>query len=254
MADRSTSKSRPTRRDAEEVPTSSTGSGGSPARGGSSGSPKAPPRESWDPTAGDGDPVRGSGKGADKTTGKSSATGSGKAAREDGAPSEGDDRSFVDKVKVAIRDASRNLDDARTAPSSGAAPSRATTNKRPTRRARLRLTRLDPWSVAKTAFLLSIALGVVTVVAVSLVWGVLDAAGVWDSVNAMVYQVIGSDSGTDFDVENYLGTSRVVGFALIVAGIDVLLLTAIATLGAFLYNIGAALLGGIEVTLAEDAR
>ena len=32
----------------------------------------------------------------------------------------------------------------------------------------------------------------------------------------------------------------------------VVLLTAIATLGAFLYNLAAALLGGIEVTLAED--
>ena len=39
---------------------------------------------------------------------------------------------------------------------------------------------------------------------------------------------------------------------MLVAVIDVVLLTAIATLGAFLYNMAAALLGGIEVTLAED--
>ena len=32
--------------------------------------------------------------------------------------------------------------------------------RRPARRARLRLTRIDPWSVMKTAFLLSIAFGV----------------------------------------------------------------------------------------------
>ena len=35
--------------------------------------------------------------------------------------------------------------------------------------------------------------------------------------------------------------------------VDVILITAIATLGAFLYNLSAALLGGIEVTLAEDS-
>jgi hypothetical protein len=122
-----------------------------------------------------------------------------------------------------------------------------------TRTARLRLTRLDPWSVMKTAFLLSIALGVVTVVSVAIVWGVLGAAGVWDSINTSIQQVVG-DSGTSFDVEDYLGTGRVLGFTMLVAVADVILITAIATLGAFLYNLSAALLGGLEVTLAEDER
>ena len=48
--------------------------------------------------------------------------------------------------------------------------------------------------------------------------------------------------------------SRVMGFTMIVAVVDVVLITAIATLGAFLYNLAAALLGGIEVILAEDER
>ena len=122
------------------------------------------------------------------------------------------------------------------------------------RRARLRLTRVDPWSVMKTSFLLSVAFGVVTFVAVFMVWSVLGAAGVWDSINATVQNVLGEDSATQFDVENYLGTSRVLGFTLLVSVIDVVLLTAIATLGAFLYNMAAALLGGVEVTLAEDPR
>jgi hypothetical protein len=126
--------------------------------------------------------------------------------------------------------------------------------RKPARRARLRLTRVDPWSVMKTAFLLSIAFGVVTVVSVLMVWSVLGAAGVWDSINATVQNVLGEDSATQFDVENYLGTSRILGFTLLVSVIDVVLLTAIATLGAFLYNMAAALLGGIEVTLAEEGR
>ena len=106
----------------------------------------------------------------------------------------------------------------------------------------------------KTAFLLSVAFGIVTVVAVTIVWSVLGAAGVWDSVNQMVQDVIGGEDTTNFDIENYLGTSRVLGFTMLVAVIDVVLLTAMATLGAFLYNMAAALLGGIEVTLAEDER
>jgi hypothetical protein len=123
---------------------------------------------------------------------------------------------------------------------------------KPPRRARLRLTRIDPWSVMKTAFLLSIAFGVVTVVSVMMVWSVLGAAGVWDSINQTVQDSIGGTETANFDIENYVGTSRVVGFTMLVAAVDVVLLTAIATLGAFLYNMAAALLGGIEVTLAED--
>jgi hypothetical protein len=121
------------------------------------------------------------------------------------------------------------------------------------RRARLRLTRVDPWSVMKTAFLLSIALGVVTIVSVFMVWSVLSAAGVWESINSTVQDIVGGEDAASFDVENYLGTSRVLGFTMLVAVVDVVLLTAMATLGAFLYNMAAQLLGGIEVTLSEDS-
>ena len=123
--------------------------------------------------------------------------------------------------------------------------------RRPPRRARLRLTRIDPWSVMKTSFLLSVAFGIVTVVSVFIVWTVLGGAGVWDSINATVEDVLGSEAG-NFDVTDYISTSRVLGFTMLVAVVDVVLLTAIATLAAFLYNMAAALLGGVEVTLAED--
>lgn len=136
---------------------------------------------------------------------------------------------------------------------SAASPS-AAARPRGTRRARLRLVHLDPWSVMKTSFLLSIAFGIVTVVAVAVVWSVLDAAGVWDSINSTVTDVVGDESTQGFDVQNYVGTSRVLGFTMVVAVADVLLITAIATLSAFLYNLAAALLGGIDVTLAEDER
>ncbi len=123
---------------------------------------------------------------------------------------------------------------------------------RRTRRAQLRLVQVDAWSVMKTSFLLTIALGIVTVVAVAIIWSVLGAAGVWDSINSIVQQAVGGNDSSPFDIEDYLGSSRVLGFTMIVAVLNVVLITAIATLGAFLYNLSAALLGGIEVTLAED--
>lgn len=132
------------------------------------------------------------------------------------------------------------------------APAPATKPRGP-RRARLRLTRIDPWSVMKTSFLLAIAFGIVTVVAVAMIWNVLDSAGVFDSVNDSVRDVVDDQSTATFDVRDYVGTDRVVGFTMLVAAVDVVLLTAIATLGAFLYNMAAVLLGGVEVTLSEDS-
>jgi Transmembrane domain of unknown function (DUF3566) len=140
-------------------------------------------------------------------------------------------------------------------PESTSAAKKATrSGKRPPRRARLRLTRIDPWSVMKTSFLLAIAFAVVTVVSVFIIWSVLAAAGVWDSINDTVRDVVGGEDAANWDVEKYVGMSRVMGFTMLVAVVDVILITAIATLGAFLYNMAAALLGGVELTLAEDER
>ncbi|HEY6738690.1 MAG TPA: DUF3566 domain-containing protein [Actinopolymorphaceae bacterium] len=121
------------------------------------------------------------------------------------------------------------------------------------RRARLRAVRLDPWSVMKTAFLLSIAFAIVTMVAVTIVWQVLDASGVYDSINRTVGDVLGSqNAGERFDIEEIIGLRKVLGVTSLICVVDVILITAIATLGAFLYNLSASLLGGVEVTLAED--
>lgn len=157
-----------------------------------------------------------------------------------------------DKLAAAAEEGRRNATAPTTATATSPAGSPAASPARGPRRARLRLTRIDPWSVMKTAFLLSVALGIVMIVAVAIVWGVLSAAGVWDSVNRTVEDIVGNDSTSTFNVKDYVGTTRVLGFTMVIAVMDVVLLTAVATLGAFLYNMAAALIGGIEVTLAED--
>ncbi len=55
--------------------------------------------------------------------------------------------------------------------------SRRSAPPRRTRKARLRLSRIDPWSVMKTAFLFSIAAGIVLVVAVYVIWTVIGSSG-----------------------------------------------------------------------------
>lgn len=121
------------------------------------------------------------------------------------------------------------------------------------RRARLVLARVDPWSVMKLSFLLAIALAVVAVVAVFVIWTVLDTMGVFDSVGSTVESITrSSDNSQGVDILDYVGLSRVLSLTIVLAGVNVVLMTALATLGAFLYNMAASLVGGLNVTFTED--
>jgi hypothetical protein len=124
---------------------------------------------------------------------------------------------------------------------------------RGTRKARLRLSRLDPWSVMKTSFMFSIAAGIVFVVAVFAVWTVIGSSGLFGSVDSIVGSVLQSPGDTTpFRIEDYVNTQKVMGVTAFLACIDVVIFTALATLASFLYNLAATMLGGLEVTLAED--
>ncbi|MFB8037462.1 DUF3566 domain-containing protein [Streptomyces sp. NPDC056004] len=121
-----------------------------------------------------------------------------------------------------------------------------------TRKARLRVAKADPWSVMKVSFLLSIALGICTVVASAVLWMVMDAMGVFSTVGGTISEATGSNEGNGFDLQSFLSLPRVLIFTSVIAVIDVVLATALATLGSFIYNLSAGFVGGIELTLAED--
>lgn len=121
-----------------------------------------------------------------------------------------------------------------------------------TRKARLRVAKTDPWSVMKVSFLLSIALGICTVVAAAVLWMVMDAMGVFSTVGGTISEATGSNEANGFDLQSFLSLPNVLLFTSIIAVIDVVLATALATLGSFIYNLSAGFVGGIELTLAED--
>ena len=120
------------------------------------------------------------------------------------------------------------------------------------RKARLRVAKADPWSVMKVSFLLSIALGICTVVAAAVLWMVMDAMGVFSTVGGTISEATGSNESNGFDLQSFLSLPRVLVFTSVIAVIDVVLATALATLGAFIYNLSAGFVGGVELTLAED--
>jgi Transmembrane domain of unknown function (DUF3566) len=119
------------------------------------------------------------------------------------------------------------------------------------RRARLLVSKIDPWSVLKMSFLLSVALGIVTVVTAIVLWTVLDLTGIFDSVNALLSEISGTEGG-GFSIQSFASLGQVVSFATIISVVNVVLLTALSMLAAVLYNIASTLVGGIGVTLTDD--
>ena len=118
------------------------------------------------------------------------------------------------------------------------------------RRARLVVSKVDTWSVLKLAFLLSVALGIITVVASLVLWLVLDLTGLFQGINELLSMLGGSAEGAD--IKKFLSLGNTALFSTLISVVNVILLSAFTVLGAILYNIAASLIGGIGVTLTDD--
>lgn len=136
--------------------------------------------------------------------------------------------------------------------SGGAAATPVANRPAAPRRVKLTVSRVDPWSVMKMSFLLSVAGGIAGVVMVATLWMILSGMGVFADINRTVEEVLNSSSGSTFDLMDYIGLGRVVSLSIVIGVIDVILMTAIATLGAFLYNVCSSLVGGLQLTLTDD--
>lgn len=167
------------------------------------------------------------------------------------------------KVGAPARPAQRPAQRPTSAPTAGTASAKRPAPKTPpalvkpapkakARRARLLISKVDPWSVLKMAFLLSVALGIVTVVAAIVLWSLLDTMGLFETVNAFVNEIQGKEGGVPFDLLTIVSLGQVASFSTIVAVVNVVLLTTLSVLSAVLYNISATLVGGIGVTLTDD--
>jgi Transmembrane domain of unknown function (DUF3566) len=136
---------------------------------------------------------------------------------------------------------------AASADSGGWSSVRAVRN-RPPRQAALQLKRLDPWSALKLGLVLAVVLFFIWMVAVGVLYGVLDGMGVWDRLNGTYADLVSGDTPTGSPL---ISAGRVFGFAAVIGAVNSLLFAVAVTVGAFVYNVSADLVGGIEVTLSE---
>ena len=124
-------------------------------------------------------------------------------------------------------------------------------SKRTARQAHLTVARVEPWSVMKFSFVVSLVAFVILFVAVSLLYGALDGLGVFDSLQRLVTSLTSSQSSAGVNASKWFSASRVLGYTALLGSLNIVLITAMATIGAVVYNLTSRLVGGVEVTLRE---
>lgn len=115
-------------------------------------------------------------------------------------------------------------------------------------RASMQIRRFDPWSVLKVSVVLNVALFFVWMIAIAFLYLVLGGMGVWSKLNSNVGDLLTSATGSGGEL---VSSGTIFGGAALVGLVNIVLLTAMATAGAFIYNLTTDIVGGIEVTLAD---
>jgi Flp pilus assembly pilin Flp len=119
------------------------------------------------------------------------------------------------------------------------------------RRANLVIARLEPWSVMKFSFLMSLVAWIVLFVAVALLYYALSSLGVFESLQKTLGSVTSSQGSNGVNLSKWTSATRVLGYTMLIGAVDVVLITALSTVGAVVYNLVTHLGGGIEITLKE---
>jgi hypothetical protein len=141
--------------------------------------------------------------------------------------------------------------DAASAAAAASGPRPKRSSRRSARQAHLTIARVEPWSVTKFSFVVSLVAFAILFVAVSVIYGTLSALGVFTSLQHVVQSVTSSQDSSGVNAAKWFTASRVLGWTAIVGAINIVLITAMCTIGAVVYNLTSRLIGGVEVTLRE---
>lgn len=119
-------------------------------------------------------------------------------------------------------------------------------------RGRWRLSRIDPLSLVSVVFLVSVLMGLATVLAVVFVWVIAQITGSLTALSALFTELFGVGAAA-LDVTALLSLPRVIGIAVVFAIFQIVVVTVLSGAIAVIYNGIAKLVGGVEVTLLEES-
>jgi len=128
---------------------------------------------------------------------------------------------------------------------------RATVRRSNKRQAMLTLSRVEPWSVMKFSFVASVVAFIILFVAVAVLYMVLSALGVFDSLQHQVSSITSSQNAAGTNISHWFSASLILGWTAMLGGLNIVLITALSTIGSVVYNLIAKTVGGVEVTLRE---
>ncbi|HYI33832.1 MAG TPA: DUF3566 domain-containing protein [Glaciibacter sp.] len=122
------------------------------------------------------------------------------------------------------------------------------TRRAPSKQVRLKLVYIDFWSSVKLSFLAAICLAIVTVVATFLIFTVLETTRVFEQINSLYTDIAGSST----DLSSFLSIGNVMGFAVVVAVLNTVVITALGAVFALLYNLSVKITGGLLVGFTNN--
>ena len=125
---------------------------------------------------------------------------------------------------------------------------RKSNRRPPAKQVRLRLVYIDFWSAVKLSFLVAVAFAVIGIVVTFLVHTVLSSTGIFEQVNSLVRDVAGSSG----DLTSVLSLGNVMGFAIVAALLNLVVITALGAILAVLYNLSVKITGGILVGFTNN--
>jgi hypothetical protein len=125
--------------------------------------------------------------------------------------------------------------------------------RKPPRKAHLQVARFEPWSVMKFSFIMSLVCFLVLFVAVAVLYVILSWLGVFDALSNTIHDLTSNDQGKGggLNPASWFSAARILGYTALIGTLNVLLITALATVWSVIYNMAADLVGGVEVTLKE---
>ena len=115
------------------------------------------------------------------------------------------------------------------------------------RRVRVVIRKVNPWSVLKFSLLFYLCVMLVVLLGLVILYGVLSSLGVIDALEDLAGSLALGDQEGNFQVNG----GYLFRMAFLIGLISTALWAAVTVFLAFLYNLIADLVGGIEVTLAE---
>lgn len=125
---------------------------------------------------------------------------------------------------------------------------RKSSSKTSAKQVRLRLVYVDFWSAVKLSFLAAIALAIVTVVSFVLIYLVVQTTGLIDRAD----EFFGSFSDGNFLLSQFISLPQVLGFAAVVAILNLVVVTVLGAVTAGIYNLAVKVTGGLLVGFTSN--